>query len=73
MANLILVVNGLFATCCVKVAQLVQALTKTWLAHYLNHHFINPSTKDCSPTQLPKLHSTITQKSHFNYNPFCDH
>jgi hypothetical protein len=36
MANLILVVNGLFATCCVKVAQLVQALTKTWLAHCRN-------------------------------------
>ncbi len=35
--------------------------------------FFNPSTKDCSPIQLPKLHCTITQKSHFNYSSFCDH
>jgi hypothetical protein len=35
--------------------------------------FFNPSTKDCSPTQLLKLYCTITQKTHFNYSSFCDH
>jgi hypothetical protein len=29
--------------------------------------------QDYNPTQLPKLHCTITQKSHFNYSSFCDH
>jgi hypothetical protein len=63
----------LFATCCVKVVQLLQALTRTWLAHYANHHFPILQPKIVAQPQLPKLHYTITQKSHFNYNFFYDH
>jgi hypothetical protein len=43
----------LFATCCVKVVQLVQALTSTWLAHYVDHPFSIPEPKIVAEPSYP--------------------